>query len=179
MSGLHKNLGFTLVELMVTIAVVAIGAALAYPSFTNVIQSNRAATGANELIASLTLARSEALRHPSGVTVCTSADGASCGGSWTDGWMVWVDKDGNGSYSASDDVLRYTEGPKDLEVSVETAGGAAEELMVQFDSRGRALGSRREFAVQPRDCGEKTYRREIRLSVTGQVTASQGATKCK
>ncbi len=181
MSVMKKNSGFTLIELMVTIAIVAISAALAYPSFASLISSNRAATGANELIASLTLARSEALRHPGGVAICASKDGDSCGGdaTWTDGWMVWVDTDGNGSYSAADEVLRYTQGPSGLEVTIATEGNATERRMVQFDRRGRALGPRREFAVQPTNCGDKMYRREITLSVTGQVAGSQGATECE
>ena len=54
--------GFTLVELMITIAVLAIGSALAYPSFSGVMRSNRVATSTNGLLAAFNLARSEAIR---------------------------------------------------------------------------------------------------------------------
>lgn len=82
--------GFTLMELMVTVAVLAILASLAAPSFTAVINNNRLATQANDLVASLQLARMEAVRRNESVAVCRSADGATCAGTagaWT-GWLT-------------------------------------------------------------------------------------------
>ena len=82
--------GFTLIELMVTLAVVAIVAALATPSFTGVINSNRLTSQANELVADIQLARSEALRRNRTVRLCRSTDGSTCAagaGKWT-GWVV-------------------------------------------------------------------------------------------
>lgn len=60
--SLRRQNGFTLVELMVTVAVLAILSTIAYPSFQSTIRSNRVATTTNELIASLALARSEAIK---------------------------------------------------------------------------------------------------------------------
>lgn len=72
--------GFTAVELMVTVAVIAIVAALAAPNFNSMIQSSRLTAGANDLVAALQLARMEAIRSNGRVDVCPSTDGAACGG---------------------------------------------------------------------------------------------------
>lgn len=63
---------------MVTIAILAILAGLAYPSFMNLINGERLTSSANELVASLQLARTEAIRLGSPVTVCRSDDGRTC-----------------------------------------------------------------------------------------------------
>lgn len=72
--------GFTAVELMVTVAVIAIVAALAAPSFNTMIQSSRLTAGANDLVAALQLARMEAIRSNGRVDVCPSTNGTACGG---------------------------------------------------------------------------------------------------
>src|SRR5690554_5417112 len=80
MSFCKSQRGVTLIELMVTLAVFAIGAAVAYPSFTSVIRSNRVATSTNNFIGAFNLARSEAIRSNRGGAVCPSADGEACFG---------------------------------------------------------------------------------------------------
>ncbi len=82
--------GFTLIELMFTVAVLAILLALGVPGFQAVIQGNRAATQANDLITSLTYGRSEATRRGAAITVCPSTDQATCTPSndWSTGWVV-------------------------------------------------------------------------------------------
>jgi type IV fimbrial biogenesis protein FimT len=82
--------GFTLVELMVTIAVAAILLSVAVPSFTDALLGSRLGAYANDIVASTLLARSEAIKRNVIVTVCTSGDGATCAGSgsWEQGWIV-------------------------------------------------------------------------------------------
>jgi len=86
--------GFTLLELLTAIAVLAIVTALAVPGMRAFTQNNRAASQANEFLTALNLARSEAVTRGIATTICASTDGSSCSGdeSWNSGWLVFVDR---------------------------------------------------------------------------------------
>jgi len=83
-----RTRGFTLVELMVTVAVLAIVAVVALPGFTMVFNSNRLSSQANALVASIQHARMEALRLGRPVSVCRSTDATTCAGSGE--WSQWI-----------------------------------------------------------------------------------------
>jgi type IV fimbrial biogenesis protein FimT len=166
--------GFTLVELMITIAVLAIGSALAYPSFTGVIRNNRVATSTNSFIAAFNLARSEAIRGNRGAGVCPSRDGISCEGTdWNVGYMAYEDVDVSGNYSAGDTVIRYFEANDAMELSAEPgqgepAGGGGIE-QVAFQRSGRVTAAV-EINVQIKGCeAGKQYRRLLVVRRTGQA----------
>lgn len=104
--------GFTLVELMVTLAVAAILVAAAIPGFQAMVNSNRLAGAANELVAGLQTARMEAIRRGRRAVVCGSANanegaGATCASSNLDGWIVFVDNSdpANNDFDAAGDAL--------------------------------------------------------------------------
>jgi len=107
---MSKYNGFTLLELMITLAIAAILATMAAPSFSNVIKNNRMATQYNELLTSLSIARSEAIKRGSPLIVCKSNDTSTpaCGGNWHDGWLVFVDANNNGVFESgsSDELVR-------------------------------------------------------------------------
>ncbi len=86
---LARQRGFTLVELMVVVAIVAIVAAIATPSWNNMVVSNRIRSAVNDFSLSMQFARSEALRQNFPVTLCPSTDGTSCTSSdYEGGWIV-------------------------------------------------------------------------------------------
>lgn len=155
--------GFTLVELLVTIAVAAILISLAVPSFRVFIQNSRIATQTNDLVTDISFARSEAIKSGATVTLCTSAAGLACdgGGNWSAGRLVWVDTNGNNALDAGE-IRRFREqlaGANTLNVTPATdpltfnnrgtpTGGAGATITFSLcDDRGVADG--RDVIVNP------------------------------
>jgi type IV fimbrial biogenesis protein FimT len=97
--------GITIIELMITLTVIAILTAVAAPTFTSLIQDNRLVTQVNELQASLSFARSEAIRRNNYVTTCRSNDGTSCSGNWENGWIVFVNDNADSTVNGGEAVL--------------------------------------------------------------------------
>lgn len=90
--------GFTLVELMVTVALAAIVLAFAVPAFTDLVQRNRRAQTLNNLVSHMQAARAEAAKRRVSVSLCPSTDGTTCAASgtgWQAGWIAWVECDAN------------------------------------------------------------------------------------
>lgn len=111
--------GFTLIELMVTLAVAAILAMIAVPSFRDTIRRNRVTSTSNALLADLTYARGEAISRGQIVTLCPSTDSASCatGTAWSDGWMVYSYPPGAATINAA-----YTTGNLSLRTATAQNG---------------------------------------------------------
>lgn len=97
-----RQRGFTLVELMVTLALMAILVGIAVPSFSTMIANNRIATQTNELVGALNLARSEAVRRGQGVSIRSTAAGIE----FATGWRIFNDPGLTGAAPATADVLR-------------------------------------------------------------------------
>lgn len=104
--------GFTLIELMITLAVAAILLTVGIPSFSEIIKNNRLSTEINELVTVLNFGRTEAIKRGVDVTVCKSDTGSSCAGNWEDGWIAFVDLDDDGVFDVGDGeiVLRVYDG---------------------------------------------------------------------
>jgi len=138
--------GFTLVELVIVITIAAILTVMAAPSFRSMIQNNRATTQANELLGSLNLARSEAIRRGVSVSLCARAGNACSGAaSWVTGWLMFVDPNGdgvldndpngNGACDPGEDCLLRMHDPLDGNPTLnQTAGGTS----VRFLASGQA-----------------------------------------
>jgi type IV fimbrial biogenesis protein FimT len=116
---MKKSSGFTLIELMVVIAITSILILLAVPSFRSLIQSTAISSNVNNFLADMRFARSESVRLGGGVIMCRSnapeAPSPACnngsgpgGNGWVSGWIIFHDVDGNGNRNAAstDPVLR-------------------------------------------------------------------------
>ncbi|MEX0707723.1 MAG: GspH/FimT family pseudopilin [Woeseia sp.] len=163
MTRIDRNKGFTLYELMVTLAVGAVIVSFGVPGFSSMVQNNRAVTHSNDLITALNLGRSEATRRGVAVQVCSSTDGATCSGStdWSTGWIV---------RRPGGDVLRAWS---------ERSGGAgvltANVSQFQFQGRG-ALASAPLPVLEVRlpDCSGDQGR-DIAVNVAGRISVARVA----
>lgn len=138
---MKTHFGFTLVELVIVLALAAIITALATPSFRAMIQNNRAASQANDFLSALNLARSEAIKHGRASALCARRDPPtnpeSCSATptdWSTGWLVFRDTDEDGAYTEDDNgngtlcdpdedcLLRVVEAPKGNPTFTQTSG---------------------------------------------------------
>lgn len=110
--------GFTLIELMVTVAVASILLALAVPGYRELIQSNRMSTQANLLLSDLNAARSEAVKRRIPVTLCKGTQSA-CASSdgYEQGWLIFADHNHNGVLDTEDMILR-TQGASGSDLTI-------------------------------------------------------------
>jgi type IV fimbrial biogenesis protein FimT len=88
--NIKRLAGFTLVELLITVSIVAILATVAVPSYRYVTNSNRVAAEVNGLLGDLQFARSQAIKEGIPVIICVSSDGSNCTGEtdWKNGWII-------------------------------------------------------------------------------------------
>lgn len=93
-----RNTGFTLVELIMVLAVLSILVTIGIPSFMHATASNKVTTASNGMLTNLNLAKSNAIKTGKNVILCKSSNGTSCDSSlnWNQGWIIYSDNDGNG-----------------------------------------------------------------------------------
>lgn len=105
------NQGFTLIELMATLAVAAITLTLGIPSFNEAIKGNYMTSKVNELVTDINLTRSEAVKRATNVAICSRDNDSSCrvSNDWLNGWIVFVDVNTSGSLDNGDEILRVHE----------------------------------------------------------------------
>jgi type IV fimbrial biogenesis protein FimT len=106
---MNRAAGLTLIELIATLAIGSMLIAVALPSLSTALDRQRAAAAHNLLLATFNQARSAAVTERRQTVVCPSLDGSSCrpGGIWEDGWIVFVDRDGNGEPGGLDTLIRH------------------------------------------------------------------------
>ena len=148
-SGAARSGGFSLLELLVTLAVAAVLLGLALPSFRSLMGDSETSATVNELVTGLQTARSEAIKRAGLVALCASAapltDGASCDGAgYADGWIVYVDRDGDGARDPdatgdAEETLLVQAEPRSPAFDF-PAGGALYVSQVRFSDTGASVG---------------------------------------
>ncbi|MBB3806004.1 type IV fimbrial biogenesis protein FimT [Xanthomonas arboricola] len=132
--------GYTAVQLLVVMAVIAITSAIGLPSFQSVLEWHRATTRVHLLTAHLAMARSLAITQRVPISMCPSADGATCRPDrvWSKGWILFKDPDRHGQPARSDAILRITQYPATGDIDVTSSLGRP---VVRFLPSGRSSGT--------------------------------------
>lgn len=182
--GVHEPRGFTLIELMATIAISVILITIGIPGFSTLIGNQVLSAEAREFSMSLALARSQAITRKERIVLCKSTNQRFCSTSdtvhWEDGWILFVDEEPYGQRQTGERILRHRAG---LDGSVTLRASAEYTNYIAFD--GRSLGS---GAPEPQPAGR--YRvcdargaaqaRVIEISPIGRarVSPAPGAAVC-
>jgi type IV fimbrial biogenesis protein FimT len=169
--------GFSAIELMMVLVVASVLLAIAIPGFQNVIRSSLLTSGADKLSASLNLARTKAIMSRRNVRLCPSTNGTTCttSGSWTGGWIMFVDSDGNGAPSTSE--LLQARGAMDSRISLTTP--AAFTQYIQFRPTGVVLGNAGTSGQFDFCSGNyHEYSRLVGITTSGRVTTKKQADLC-
>ncbi len=104
--------GYTLLELLTTLTLAAVLLTIAIPSYSFFVNTTRLSTVTNDLVSSLQLARSEAIKRGQRVTVCKTSSAMnavpSCdtAANWQQGWLIFVDSGIRGIVDTDDNLLR-------------------------------------------------------------------------
>lgn len=163
--------GYTLIELMITVALIAIVLTLAVPEFRTLLQNNRSITTASNLKASMQHARSEALKRGTFVSLCPQARNfTACGSDWTQGWIVFTNPDENTSFSGSEVLIRtYPATDTSMNFSFNQSS-----TLITFRPNGMAatVSSGQQITVDATGCVGPA-RRVISVSATGRVDISE------
>jgi type IV fimbrial biogenesis protein FimT len=116
MEGPNKRQrGFTLAELVTTLAVVSISTSLAVPGMQSLMQDSQRVADINELVTTMHRARSEAITRNVDVVVCPGTAKEGCGeAEWSEGWLVFADPDRNRQPGAGEDLIYEGPGLEDL-----------------------------------------------------------------
>lgn len=170
---MFRQVGFTLIEMMVTLAIAVILVVAAVPAFNTIIQNNRAITLSNTFTSAVNYARSEAVKQGQSVSMCAASDTTqtSCGNNtnWTNGWIVFNDPTAGGSVTSAANILKVQQ-QLDAGTTVTTTLSYIAFLPTSYATTGAGT-----YTLKATGCAGNNGR-IVTISVTGETTVA--ATMC-
>lgn len=165
-----RNRGITAIEMMVTIIIVSVLAAIAFPSYQDLMQNYRARTLSTEFSSTLAYVRSEAIKRGQTVTICSTGNNnfTTCGAAadWQNGWIVFVDPNSDGIIANNADRLKIKEA-----LGAGTTFNTAQSR-VSFNSRGFLASGASTFNLSAPNC-TGNHGRQFNISNTGRIAITQ------
>lgn len=167
--------GFTLIELMVVVAIVAIVLTFGIPAFTASVKNTAVQTTSSNFFSALLLARSEAVKRNQMAVLCKSADGATCttSGNWEDGWLLYADMDADGALDAGEEVIRSYEAAQN-QVTLRSSN-AAQSNRLSYRPDGTITTGGTFYVCHGADT---QFGREIVIALTGRPRRESSAASC-
>ena len=169
-AGRRSHAGFTLLELMITLVVMAIIIGAALPSFLNFFRDERQVSQINKLVFALDYARSEALKRDTPMCACATSTGASCAATtskdWSPGFMVFVGTVCSTAPASTAILQKYTGVPSEMALTSTIAGA------VQFQANGMLASGSSAMTFKLCDPRGASSARSADVTLSGRVTAS-------
>lgn len=167
--------GFSLIELMITIALLAILLAFAGPGFQELIERNKIRTITDEFYTAFNAARSESIKRNQPVTICASSTGATCdAANWDSGWLIFTDEDGNGDVNAGEVITQVGSA---LPSGYTLRAAAPYSSSITMNPDGAINGVNGAFRVCPHDA-DITKSRSISFLSVGRPRLQEGTAQC-
>ncbi len=170
--------GFTLIELVFTIAIVATLCTISLPALGGLMQGEQSRSAHNALVTALNLARSTAATRQNFVSICPSHDGKACDNAiwWQQGWIVFADSNRDGARSEDEALIQV--GQLRNGVAIASTAGRRH---VTYRGDGTSAGTNLTFTICDRRGTQQAS--TVVVSNTGRVrsgkaTASQAAAAC-
>ncbi len=133
--------GFTLIELIIVLAIASILFRFAMPAFQNLIANSRMTTQINTMITSFNLARSEAVKRHDTVVLCPNNEGRCAKlPHWHNGWLIFVDKDFDRELDDGEEIIYIEGAKKEIEIT-----SSRYRRRVVFRNLGSSAGSNASF----------------------------------
>lgn len=179
---MNRQTGFTIVELMIAVAIMGILVSVALPSLTYSVINNRITAKTNQLVSVLSYARSEAIIGRNIRIDPVLIQGNT--NEWGAGWIVWDDMNGNGVLDCSNDWDADCEKLRTFNFDDGiTINGPDNLHRIMYDSRGRLMGSGLSGNISFAICLEKATLkdppgREITIQMTGRTSLTNREYPC-
>ncbi len=158
--------GFTLIELMIVIVMVAIVFSIGVPSFSVVIKRNNVDSLQMKLASAVSSARSQAASRNTTVSMCSSSTTTACGGSWSDGWVTFEDRNADGVLDLGEIVIDVYEHDSDYTFSATNSAGNSVSRMT-FSSQGYMQGTESTLFTICEPDGKVDYAKGVYVSGSG------------